>query len=89
MQATDFQEPPGHCTDVIARVVDHPQLVRHGAAIVNTDSRAYREALARKQALRAREDQITSLETTVSTLSKDIDEMKGMLKCLLQAVKSS
>lgn len=89
MQASHLQEPAGHCTNVKARVVDHPSLVRDGVAIVNTDKRGYQEALARRHALVAKEERMVTLETNVASLSGELAEIKEMLKCLSIAAKTS
>ena len=56
--------------------------------MVNTDSRAFREALARRRAIESRDRRIADLEQNVSGLTAEISEMKGMLKCLLDLAKS-
>ena len=88
MQATDLQKPPGHCVDVKVKVEGHSGLERRGAAVVNTDSRAFREALARRRAIEGRDQRIADLEQNVSGLTAEISEMKGMLKCLLDLAKN-
>ena len=88
MQATDLQKPPGHCVDVKVKVEGHPGLERRGAAVVNTDSHAFREALARRRAIEGRDQRIADLEQNVSGLTAEITEMKEMLKCLLDLAKS-
>lgn len=89
MQATHLQESPSHCTDVTVRVVDHPALVRKGAAIVNTDRQGYLAALARRKALLDKEARMVMLETNVNALGGELAEIKEMLKCLLQTAKTS
>lgn len=89
MQAAHLQEPPSHRSDVTQKVLDHPGLERRGAAVVNTDSRAYKEALARRAALKEKEDRLVALERQVADMGGKMDEIKEMLKCLLPAAKSS
>lgn len=88
MQAANLQEPPSHCVDVVQRVVDHPSLVRQGAAVINTDNRGYQEALARRRALLAREARTVALEESVANLGGELAEIKEMLKCLLKTEKT-
>lgn len=88
MQAPHFQEPPSHRADVRAKVDGHPGLERHGVAVVNTDSRAFREALARRRAIEGRDQRIADLEKSVSGLTAEITEMKEMLKCLSDLAKN-
>ena len=88
MQAPNLQEPPGHCVDVKVKVDGHPGLERRGAAVVNTDSRAFREALARRRAVEGRDQRIADLERSMAGLNAEISEMKEMLKCLLDRAKS-
>ena len=88
MQATNLQEPPSHCVDVKVKVEGHPGLERRGAAVVSTDSRAFREALARRRAIEGRDQRIADLEKCVSGLTAEITEMKEMLKCLSDLAKN-
>ncbi len=88
MQAPHFQEPPSHRADVRAKVDGHPGLERHGVAVVNTDTRAYKEARARRRAIEERDRRIADLERSMTGLNAEISELKGMLKCLLDRAKS-
>jgi len=79
MQATNFQAPPHHRSDVDLRVVDHPNLIKRGAAVVNTDTASYRAALARREAANKSKAEMDNLKSR-------IDKMEAMLQQILEAV---
>lgn len=79
MQATDLQAPPHHRPDVDLRVIDHPHLVKRGAAVVNTDTASYRAALARREAANKSKAEMQDLKSRVSN-------MEVMLQQILEAV---
>jgi hypothetical protein len=62
------------------KVEDHPELVRRGAAIVNTDRNAFIEYVSRRQ--KAAEQQ-----QEVANLKQEVADLKGMLSELLEKMK--
>ena len=61
-----------------AKVKNHPELVRRGGAIINTDNKEYERALARrKQAAR-----IDRLENAVMSMSETVNSMARILEDL-------
>ena len=79
MQASNLQAPPNHRPDVDLRVIDHPHLIKRGAAVVNTDTASYRAALARRKAITDSKQEMDGLKTRVAN-------MEVMLQQILEAV---
>lgn len=61
-----------------AKVKHHPELVRRGGAIINTDNKEYERALARRQ----QATRINNLENAVMTMSETINSMARILQDL-------
>ena len=90
MQASNLPQSPSNRSDVTERrVLGQPGLVRIGQAVVNKDRANYLAAVARKEERRAQVERLDKMEASVVALTDSNQQLMEMMKCLLQAAKTS
>lgn len=90
MQASNLPQPQSHRPDVVERrVLGQPGLVRIGQAVVNKDTSAYLAAVARKEAAARQAERLDRMEGAIDALTESNQKLMEMMKCLLQAAKTS
>lgn len=72
-----------------AKVEGHGDLVRDSetGAIINTNRTEYEKYLSQKESRKKENEKFESLEKEVSVIKDDIDEIKGLLKNFINAIK--
>tara|TARA_B100001996_G_scaffold326721_1_gene273267 strand:- start:848 stop:1069 length:222 start_codon:yes stop_codon:yes gene_type:complete len=71
------------------KVKDHSDLVRdpHNNAIVNTNSLDYEKYISRRNSSNQKDIRVDTIESDLSSLKNEINEIKSLLKELVTNVK--